>query len=313
MRLLFIIDPLARLNPRKDSTVALMRAAARAGEQVFAAEIHQLAAAEPSGFAVAAAPLKIHQTAVSWYSASVCGEYVAADFDLVFMRKEPPVDARFAMATLLLEKLAAITPVFNAPRALRERNEKLAILDFPQLIPPTIVSADVESLLAFHRRHRGAVIKPLDGMGGRGVYVSPATDRNFRSVVQILGDDGREWLMAQKYLPAARAGDCRVFVINGTPAPWMLQRVPRADDHRGNMAAGGAPVAKPLSAAARVIARTVGPSLATAGVLFAGLDVIGGRLIEINITCPTGLCEVREQTGEDIAETVLAAARARLT
>lgn len=312
MRLLFIIDSPARLNPRKDSTIALMRAAARDGEQVFAAEINRLGVDDNGAFAVSATPLKIKASDLSWYEAGACGEYGAADFDLAFMRKEPPVDAPFAMATLLLEKMAATTPVFNAPRALRERNEKLAILDFPKLIPPTLVSAEPAVLMAFQRRHRGAVIKPLDGMGGRGVYVSPENDRNLRSVIQTLGDDGREWLMAQQYLPAARDGDQRVFVIEGEPAAWVLERVPRDDDHRGNMAAGGAPVVKPLDAAARAIAEAVGPALAAAGVLFAGLDVIGGRLTEINITCPTGLCEVRAQTGDDIAEVILAAARARI-
>ncbi|MGI9298112.1 MAG: glutathione synthase [Gammaproteobacteria bacterium] len=309
MRWLFVVDPPERLNPRKDSTVALMRAAARAGEEVFAAEIGGLGM-DGGGATIAARRLNLHESDSAWMTASDAGQYRGEDFDAVWMRAEPPVDARFATATLILDAISR--PVFNAPRALREWNEKLAIFRFPQLIPPTVVSAEFSVLRTFHSAHGGAVCKPLDGMGGRGVYVSPADDKNLRAVLEMIGGAGG-WVMAQRYLPEARAGDARVFVIDGAPADWMLVRTPRADDHRGNMAAGGEARARPTDSAVRAIAAATGPTLAAAGILFAGLDVIGGRLTEINITCPTGLREVRDQTGDDLAETVLAAARARLS
>ena len=306
MRLLFVADPLARLNPKKDSTVALMRAAARLGDEVFFAEAADLSVDE-NGAAVAAKKLNIRESD-AWHEELESAVFRGAELDCVFMRMEPPVDSRFAAATLMLDALDA--PVYNAPRALREWNEKLAIMPFASR-PPTLVSASAEAIAAFHARLGGAVVKPLDGMGGRGVYVSPPNDMNLRSVLEMQGAGGA-WLMAQEYLPEAREGDARVFVIDGKAADTMLLRRPRADDHRGNMAAGGAAEAIPLSAAARAVADEVGPSLSAAGVLFAGVDVIGGRLTEINITCPTGLCEVRAQTGVDLAESVLAAARARL-
>ena len=311
MRWLFVADPPAHLNPRKDSTVALMRAAARAGEEIYAAVFGDLGM-DARGATITARRLHPqNEDDSSWAGAENVKEYRSDNFDAVWMRAEPPVDARFMTATLILDSIAL--PVFNSPRALREMNEKLAILRFPDLIPPTVVRADIAGLSAFHSAHGGAVFKPLDGMGGRGVYVSPPDDKNLHSVLEMIGNGGRDWIMAQQYLPQAREGDARVFVIDGKAAEWMLLRTPRADDHRGNLAAGGAGRALPTDSAARAVAAAAGPALAAAGILFAGLDIIGGRLTEINITCPTGLREVRDQTGDDLAETILAAARARVS
>ena len=308
MRMLFVIDPPARLNPRKDSTIALMRAAARAGDDIFAATPVDLSMS--GGDAVATArQLQVSEEHTPWFVADDAKKFRAEDFDMVLMRAEPPVDSRFIAATWVLDAFSS--PVVNAPRALREMNEKLAILRFPQFIAPTIVSADMDEIAAFCDEHDGAVIKPLHGMGGRGVYVSPKSDMNLRSVVELVGNG--DMIMAQRYIPAAREGDARVFVIDGKPAEHMLMRVPRADDHRGNMAAGGRAEARPIGGSARAIAEVVGPVLADAGVWFAGLDVIGDYLTEINITCPTGLREVRDQTGDDLAESAIAALRRSIT
>ncbi len=309
VRLLFVINSPERLNPRKDSTIALMRAAVRADCTVFDAEISGLGMDE-CGVFFTARRVQISESDSMWRKVLDSQILRGGDLDAVFMRAEPPVDSRFAAATLLLDESSA--PVFNAPRALRERNEKLSIMRFPRRIPPTIVSADISAVAGFHAKHGGAVIKPLDGMGGRGVYVSPEGDKNLRAVVELLGGGGRNLLMAQKYIAAAREGDLRVFVIGGKPMPLMLARIPRADDHRANLAAGGEARAVPLSPAAKSIAEEVGPAVAAEGVLFAGLDIIGEYLTEINITCPTGLREVRDQTGEDFAEEVINAARARI-
>ena len=309
MKLLFVIDPPANLNPQKDSTIALMRAAHRRGDTVFAVGVNALALID-GGAKFIAERFDISEEDESWFQRDAAKLLSAEFFDAVLMRLEPPINAAFMEATLFLDHV--VVPVFNAPRALRELNEKLAILRFPEWIPPTVVSADFQILSDFHRQHGGAVIKPLDGMGGRGVVVSPAGDKNLRALIELVGDGGR-MLMAQQYLDEARAGDCRVFVINGKPADTMLVRIPRDDDHRGNMAAGGRPEARPLGKQEKIIADAIGPTLAAQGILFAGLDIIGGKLTEINITCPTGLKEVLGQSGKDLAEDILQSLEALLS
>ena len=285
-----------------------MRAAARAGDDVFVAEPAELGMNDDGAF-VHARQLRVFQSHTPWCKVQESARYSHTHFDVVFMRAEPPIDSRFLTATLVLDSF--VSPVFNAPRALREMNEKLSILHFPQHIAPTLVSADFDEIADFCSTHGGAVIKPLHGMGGRGIYVSPAVDMNLRAIIEIIG--GGELLMVQQYIAAARTGDARVFIIDGKAAQWMLVRVPAADDHRGNLAAGGTPFAKPIDESARHIAAAVAPTLSAAGVLFAGLDVIGGFLTEINITCPTGLCEVRAQTGDDLSDNIIAAAKLSAT
>ncbi len=310
MRLLFVIDPPAALNPQKDSSVALMRAAAARGFEVFLAEVPALLAEAGGVFAMASAA-QISESE-NWLNAGKTQKLPGDFFDAILMRKEPPVDGAFAEATILLEKMQA--PVFNSPRALREKNEKLAILDFPEWIPPTIVSADIRALADFHSEQgkNGAVLKPLDGMGGRGVFALPANDPNFRAAAELLSEGGRRLIMAQRYLPEAKDGDRRVFLIDGEPAAQMLARLPRGGDHRSNMAAGGKAEARPLGKREESLARALAPELTKAGVLFAGIDVIGGMLTEINITCPTGLQEVQKQTGKNIAAEILTALENRI-
>ena len=282
------------------------------GFEVYAAEATGLRAETENDVLVRAEKWQLHEEgdANAWYDKLESAVWPDRYFDAVLMRLDPPVDARFRAATMLLETMQP--PVFNAPQALLTLNEKLLILRFPQWTPPTLASANMDDIAAFCRVHRGAVIKPLDGMGGQGIYVSPPDDKNLRSLLEILGG-GRHCLMAQEYLSAAREGDSRVFVIDGVPMEWMLERRPRDDDHRSNLAAGGNGQARPISEVARRIAEDVGEFLKQSGVLFAGLDIIGGRLTEINMTCPTGLCEVRAQTGEDYAETVLRAVQSAVS
>ena len=308
MRLAFLTDPPDSLNAKKDSSVALMRAAARDGDDIFILEKSGVVA-EAEGLSFVARRAEISEDDSEWLAASNAEKFPSGFFGAVMLRLDPPLNAAFLHAALALDFSDA--PVFNNPKALRDLNEKLSILNFPKLIPPTIAAANRDALAEFHRRHDGAVLKPLDGMGGRGIYISPKDDRNLRGMLDLLGDDGREMLTAQAYLPEARAGDKRVFVIGGRAAEWMLARIPRGDDHRGNLAAGGRPEARRLGAAEREIAAAVAPVLERAGIIFAGLDVIGDKLTEINITCPTGLREVRDQTGCDLAAEVLAEVRKR--
>ena len=303
MRLAFLIDPPDSLNAKKDSSVALMRAAAREGHEVFIAETADLLA-RPGELHLSAKPAAVSENDSQWLSLSESKKRPSEFFGAIMLRLDPPMNSAFLHATLALDFSRA--PVFNAPRALRGMNEKLSILNFPALIPPTIATANAAEIIAFHREHRGAVVKPLDGMGGRGVYVSPQNDRNLRAILETLGVNGREMLTAQAYIPEAREGDKRVFVVGGEPAKWMLSRVPRDDDHRGNLAAGGKAQAIPIGAAERKIAEAVAPILESSGIIFAGLDVLGGKLTEINITCPTGLREVRDQTAHDIATDIIA-------
>lgn len=308
MRLLFVIDAPGGLDARSDSTVALMRAAARRGDEVFCAELHDLRVRDGE-MAVRAVRVLVSEDDAAWMrfgEGGARGEVREAGFfEAILVRKEPPVDEAFVMATRLLDVAARRTRVVNAPRALRECNEKLLCLAFPDLIPPTWVGACAEEAGDFWRRCGTVVLKPLNGMGGAGVYVCAPDDLNFRSVFGVLSGGGRRQIMAQGYLAAAREGDFRVFAVNGEVLPMMLARVPRADDHRGNMAVGGRAQAMPLDAAAARIGAAVAPELRRRGILFAGLDVIGGRLIEVNITCPTGLRVVRDQTGCAVDEAVL--------
>lgn len=306
MRLLFVIDEPRALNAATDSSITLMRAAANRGGDVHFATIQSFVA-DGGGCGVLSQRAHIKQTTASgnWLEAEDETLRDGGFFDAVMMRKEPPVDGAFIEATLLLDRMAA--PVFNAPRALREENEKLAILDFPALIPPTMVAADINAIADFHRQHKGAVLKPLDGMGGRGVLAFAAGDLNLRAAAAMIGDNGRRLIMAQQYIPEAKDGDKRVFVINGKAAPVMLERKPQQGDHRSNMAAGGKATAVPIGKAEERIATIVAPVLKQKGVIFAGLDIIGGRLTEINITCPTGLQVVKDQTGEDLAADIIAA------
>lgn len=307
MNLLFIIDAPHALNPKKDSTIALMRTAAQRGDRVSYAELHHLTVEKGAVRVLAHQITLAPPQRAEWMHISSAGELPMTVFDAVLMRKEPPVEENFMMAARLLERAQGEgVPVANSPRALCMQNEKLSILDFPKYIPPTWVGADFAALKRFRQEHGEVVLKPLNGMGGQGIYISAAQDKNLRSVFEMLCGAG-SLLMAQAYLPAAREADCRVFAVAGAPLPWMLARLPRADDHRGNLAAGGSPEVRELSAAAREIAETVAPVLAANGVPFAGLDVIGDKLIEINITCPTGLVEASLQSGQDLATPVLQA------
>ena len=306
-RFCFLIDPPRGLRAKKDSTVALARATAAAGIEVFLATIADLSQRAEGVFARARAAA-ISDDDENWFEwKEQSAPAPLESFDAVWMRKEPPVDSTFAAAArMLADAEARGARIFNSPRALLGENEKTSIFRHSRWIAPTLVSSDAAQIAAFHREHGGAIIKPLDGMGGRGVFHSPADDRNLPVILETLGCGARA-LMAQKFIPQARDGDLRVFVIAGAVAPQCLARVPSADDHRGNLAAGARAEGRPLPARARQIAEDLAPRLARSGILFAGLDILGDYLTEVNITCPTGLRETRDQTGFDGAQAIVAA------
>jgi len=223
-------------------------------------------------------------------------------FDAVVMRKDPPFDSEFFYATHLLEQAEREgAQVFNKPRALRDHPEKLAIMEFPEFIGPTLVTRDADDVRRFHAEHKDIILKPLDGMGGAGIFRVKEDGLNLGSIIETLNQEGAVSVMVQKFLPAISEGDKRVLVIGGKPVPFCLARIPQGGEVRGNLAAGGKGVAQPLSERDRIIAETLGPILSSRGLLLVGLDVIGDSLTEINVTSPTCFQEIFDQTGFDVA------------
>ncbi|MCS7101129.1 MAG: glutathione synthase [Burkholderiaceae bacterium] len=301
MSVLLVLDPLGELKAYKDSSVAMARALAARGHRVFACTPAELAWRDDRVQAHAT-ELALRADDHDWYAERERAWQPLARFDAVLMRKDPPFDVEYLTATLLLSRAQAQgARVFNDPQALRDHNEKLAILEFAHLAPPTVVARDAQQLRAFYARERDIVIKPLDGMGGRGVFRLREGDPNFNAIVETLTQYGTRTIMAQRFLPAIAAGDKRVLLIAGEPVPYCLARIPQPGEARGNLAAGGTGRAQPLSAADLRIARAVGPVLAARGLLLVGLDVIGEHLTEINVTSPTCFVEIAQQTGYDVA------------
>jgi glutathione synthase len=306
MKLLFIIDPLAGLKPYKDSSVAMMRAAVARGHAVFAAEARQLHVVD--GIARAACDALDVRTDDDWYRITRTDTCALKDFGAVLMRADPPVDIDYLLATQLLgiaESNGA--RVLNRPACLRDFNEKLAILNFPQFIAPTLVSAQAADIGAFLAEHADIIVKPLTEMGGSGIFRLTLADPNRNAILETLTRHGRRAIMAQRYLPAISEGDKRILLIDGEVVPWALARIPLAGETRGNLAAGGTARAQPLSPRDREIADTLAPWARAQGIFLAGLDVIGDCLTEINVTSPTGFQEITAQTGHDVAAQFIAA------
>ena len=311
-RLAVVMDPIEAIHPEKDTTLALLLEARRRGYE----STYFLPAglrAEGGTALGRGHRLTVRDSQSRWFE---LGEYVDEPldgFDVVLMRKDPPFDQEYVYLTYLLELAeAGGALVVNAPRALRDYNEKAAILKFPDLAPPTLVARDADSLREFRRREGRVVIKPLDGMGGRGVFVLAPEDPNLNSVVETLTRGGRDHVMAQRYLPEIADGDNRVLLVDGKPVPYMLARIPQPGESRGNLAAGGRGEPRPLGERERRVAEILGPSLAADGLLFVGLDMIGGYLTEINVTSPTCVRELDRAFDADIAGEVFDAIERRL-
>jgi len=306
MKLLFVVDPLAGLKPYKDSSVAMMRAAVARGHVVFATEARQLQV--KGGITHAACAALEVRADDDWYRVTRTDTHALKDFDAVVMRTDPPVDIDYLLATHLLGIAEANgTHVLNRPAGLRDFNEKLAILNFPTFIAPTLVSADAPEISRFLAEHHDIIVKPLTEMGGSGIFRLTLTDPNRNAILETLTRRGRRAIMAQRYLPAISAGDKRILLIDGEVVPWALARIPLAGETRGNLAAGGTARVQPLSARDREIAETIAPWAAKNGIFLTGLDVIGDCLTEINVTSPTGFQEIAAQTGHDVAAQFIAA------
>ncbi|AOF83699.1 glutathione synthase [Methyloversatilis sp. RAC08] len=301
MQFAFIVDPLDALKPVKDSSIAMMREAARRGHEIWTVQREALSL---SGNELSASALRIDLAPGDhpWYSPADVETRALCDFDAVLMRQDPPFDFEYITATWMLERaVAGGARVFNHPRAVRDHSEKVSICEFPDLITPTLVTRDVAAINAFIDLHRDSILKPLDGMGGSRIFRVRADDPNRNVIIETLTADGTDTLMAQRFIPDIAQGDKRILLIDGEPVPFCLARIPKAGETRGNLAVGGRGVAQPLSEGDWRIARALGPVLAARGLLLVGLDVIGDRLTEINVTSPTCFVEITEQTGFDVA------------
>ena len=304
MRLAFILDPLDRLKPYKDTSLAIMREAAKRGHEVFVSfQGDMFLRHEQVRFLVHG--LRFTESP-AWYALEDKMEYAPSEFDAVLMRKDPPFDNEYLYSTYLLE-LAAMQGacVLNDPISIRGWNEKLSIARFPQFAPPFLVTSNSELIRDFLGEHGDIVVKPLDGMGGSEVYRLHAEDYNIGVILENMTRFGQRTVMAQRYLPAISEGDKRIIMIDGEPLPYALARIPKAGETRGNLAAGGKGVAQQLSARDLEIATTVGVELKRHDLFLVGLDVIGDYLTEINVTSPTGMVEIAAQTDCDPAVMVM--------
>ncbi len=302
MEILFVSDPLDSFKIYKDTTFAMMREAQRRGHRIVACEPEQLLWQRGGVVEAKVRAVTLTGESTAWFTETTTSVRAIKDFGAVVMRKDPPFDSEFFYATHLLEQAEREgAKVFNKPRALRDHPEKLAILEFPQFIGPTLVTREADAIKRFHAEHKDIILKPLDGMGGMGIFRVKEDGLNLGGIIETLNKDGAETVMVQKFLPAITEGDKRVLVIGGKPVPFCLARIPQGGEVRGNLAVGGKGVAQPLSASDWSIANALGPILAARGLLLVGLDVIGDSLTEINVTSPTCFQEITDQTGFDVA------------
>jgi glutathione synthase len=307
-----VMDPIGSINIAKDTSFAMLLEAQRRG--------HALHYVAPGGLAVAGgravarmAALAVRDDPDRWYTLGSYAPRPLAELDVVLMRTDPPVDGDYLHDSLILGLAQAEgTLVVNDPQGLRDLNEKLAALLFPQCCPPTLVSRDAAALRAFVAEQGDAVLKPLDGMGGRSIFRAHAADANLNVILETLTNYGRHLVMAQRYLPEIVAGDKRILLVDGEPVPYCLARIPQGNEFRGNLAAGGRGEGRPLSERDRWIAGQVGPEMKRRGMLFVGLDVIGDYLTEVNVTSPTCVRELDKQFGLNIAGDLFDAIEARV-
>jgi len=306
MKLLFVADPLESFKPYKDSTFTMMREAQRRGHQIVACEPRHLIWRAETGVQAQARPIQLTGDEKNWFElvttpSSPCITALR-EFDAVLMRKDPPFDSEYFYATHLLEQAEREgAKVFNKPRALRDHPEKLSLLEFSQYAAPTLVTRDEQAIRDFHAEHRDIILKPLDGMGGMGIFRVRGDGLNLGVITETLNRHGAQTVMVQRFLPAIREGDKRILLIAGQPVPFCLARIPQGTEVRGNLAAGGVGAARALSPRDLEIAQAIGPVLASRGLLLIGLDVIGEHVTEINVTSPTCFREIMDQTGFDVA------------
>jgi len=306
LRIGVLMDPIATINTKKDTTLGLLRAASAAGHQLTYLEQADLTVRNGETMA-SLRSLTVYDDDTAWYAMGERYDASLSTLDVVLMRKDPPFDMEFFYTTQLLEDAERRgTLIVNRCASLRDCNEKLFATQFPECCPPLLVSRDPTALKVFHAEHGDVIFKPLDGMGGQSIFRVKENDPNLNVILETLTDNGGVTIMAQQYLPAIKDGDKRVLMINGEAVPFCLARLPMAGENRGNLAAGGSGIVQPLSDRDRWIAEQVGPTLREKGLLFVGLDIIGDYLTEINVTSPTCMREIDRAKNTQIAEQLIA-------
>ena len=313
IRLAVVMDPIEDIHYAKDSTLAMLLAATKRGHELWYLTQGDLYLRDGTARG-RARPLEVRADPRNWFALGEARDTPLGDFDVILMRKDPPFDMEFIYTTYILDRAeAAGALVVNNPAGLRDMNEKVYTAWFPEFCAPTLVTRDMAAMAEFAREFGRVVVKPLHGMGGRSIFVVDRQDKNLKVVFETLTDYGTRFAIVQKYLPEIVSSvDSRVLVIDGVPAPYALARMPSADDNRGNLAAGAQGVARELSARDRELVAGIGPKLAERGMLFVGLDVIGGCVTEINVTSPTGIREIDKAFGTDIAMLLIEAIDRRL-
>ena len=313
MKIAFLADPLASFKTYKDSTYAMMVEAAKRGHTVYAFEQKDMAVNGGKAYANVA-EITILDDANDWYRAAPAVETDLGEFDAIIQRKDPPFDMEYIYGTYMLEMAEKQgANVFNKPSTIRDHNEKLAIAQFSEFTSPTLVTANEARIRAFQAEHGDVILKPLDGMGGTGIFRVKPDAMNLGAIIETLTDNGKRTIMAQRFIPEISKGDKRILVIGGKPVPFSLARIPQNGEVRGNLAAGGLGVAQPLTERDFEIAHALGPVLAARGLLLVGLDVIGDCLTEVNVTSPTCFQEITQQAGFPVAAMFMDAVEAAVT
>jgi glutathione synthase len=301
VRLVVVMDPIGAIKPEKDSTLRILLAAQARGWELFYAELKDLWLRDGIAWG-RLAPLKVMDDASSWFSLgrSVSGKL--GEFDVILMRKDPPFDTEYIYSTYILERAQLQGAlVCNRPQGLRDMNEKVYTAWFPECCAPTLITRDMHAMGEFLSEQGKAVCKPLDGMGGKSIFVLEQGDKNRNVVFETLTDYGTRYAIVQRYLPEiVTAGDCRIILVDGEPVPFALKRIPLPEDNRGNLAAGARAESRALNDRDRWLCAQIGPKLRAAGMIFVGLDVIGDYVTEINVTSPTGIRELNQKHGIDI-------------
>ena len=312
VRVGIVMDPIASISYKKDSSLAMLLAAQARGWTLFYMEQQDLYLNEGKARA-RMKPLKVFANPEKWFELEAETDTALSDLDVILMRKDPPFDMEFVYSTYLLEQAERDgVLIVNKPQSLRDCNEKLFATQFTQCTPPTVVSRRADVLREFAALHGDVILKPLDGMGGTSIFRHRVGDPNLSVILETLTANGTQQIMAQGYLPGIKDGDKRILMIDGEPVDYCLARIPAAGETRGNLAAGGRGEARPLSDKDRWIAAQVGPTLREKGLLFVGLDVIGEHLTEINVTSPTCIREIDNAFGTNIGEMLMAAIERKL-
>jgi len=312
IKLGIVMDPIANININKDSSFAMLMAAQGRGYQLFYMEMHDLAML--NGKAIAKMrPLTVQQDTNNWFELGEAVDTPMADLDVILMRKDPPFDTEFIYATYMLERAEEEgVLIVNKPQSLRDANEKLFTAWFSEFTPETLVTRDQARIRNFYHEQKDIILKPLDGMGGSSIFRVKPNDPNLGVIIETLTNHGQQYAMVQTFIADITAGDKRILVIDGEPVPYCLARIPQKGETRGNLAAGGRGVAQPLSESDWHIARTIGPELKKRGLIFVGLDVIGDKLTEINVTSPTCIKEIQAAFDVDITGMLMNAIEVRL-